>query len=222
MPKAASRAPTERPVIPSASTRLMRAAAAGDSRVVTELLLHANSADINLRSADGFSPLINAAKGGHIDVLRLLLRAGAQVNPPERYSHTALRAAAIFGHADAARTLLDAGADPNHPSTAGKTPLMGACMNGFPRLAKLLLDAGAKVDTANHMHETAAMLAASKWSGSSRDCRPVLRESRELVIARPLEDGLVVPIGCLLLAAAAGILYAVIWRRRHPRHAVQQ
>ena len=59
-------------------------------------------------------PINQAAVGGHADVVRLLLRAGAKVDAPEDEGQTALTLAATKRHLHIVRLLLEAGADKSY------------------------------------------------------------------------------------------------------------
>ena len=60
-----------------------------------------------------------AALGSHIDVMRLLLERGAEMDMTESYGNTALMFACYEGHIDAARLLLGRGADITRAATSG-------------------------------------------------------------------------------------------------------
>ena len=64
-------------------------------------------------------PLMQAASQGHIDILKLLLRSGANPNV-SCCDSSAVQAAAAYGHADAVRLLLAAGAEPSGVATAAR------------------------------------------------------------------------------------------------------
>ena len=93
-------------------TALMWAAAQNQVASVERLL--AAGADPNARSARGFTPVLFAAREGHVDVLAPLVRAGADVDDvlPER-GMSALVLAVYNAQYDFAEALLDEGADPN-------------------------------------------------------------------------------------------------------------
>ena len=80
------------------------------------LLLQAG-ADVNAANVNGQTPLMAAARNGHIEALRLLLEAGADVGAANAKGQTALMSAAQNGHLEAVRLLLEAGA-----SAAGALP----------------------------------------------------------------------------------------------------
>eukprot|EP00441_Pelagodinium_beii_P005094 CAMPEP_0197686992 /NCGR_PEP_ID=MMETSP1338-20131121/103341_1 /TAXON_ID=43686 ORGANISM="Pelagodinium beii, Strain RCC1491" /NCGR_SAMPLE_ID=MMETSP1338 /ASSEMBLY_ACC=CAM_ASM_000754 /LENGTH=584 /DNA_ID=CAMNT_0043269017 /DNA_START=44 /DNA_END=1795 /DNA_ORIENTATION=- len=62
------------------------AVCAGDSKVVQALL--ASAAELELRDAEGNTSLHLAARGGHLDICRSLLRARARVNARNDYCQT--------------------------------------------------------------------------------------------------------------------------------------
>jgi ankyrin repeat protein len=90
-----------------------------------QLLLDAG-ADANWKSADGQTPLAQAACFGKNDGVELLLRHQAQVDLPGKYGSlewTPLMAAAYNGRTDTVRLLLEAGANRNLKDSEGKTAL---------------------------------------------------------------------------------------------------
>ena len=62
----------------------------------------------------GFTPLLFAARGGHLESARVLLDAGANVNDAVSDGQSALVIAAANANWQMAAYLLDRGADPNH------------------------------------------------------------------------------------------------------------
>ena len=68
-----------------------------------------------------------AALFGHMELVSMLIDAGADVNKTNYQDGSApLHAAAFLGRADVVQFLLDNGADPNAMSDQGGTPLMAA------------------------------------------------------------------------------------------------
>ena len=59
----------------------------------------------------GWTPLTEAAGEGHVEVVRLLLSAGADMEKFSTYGDTPLIYAARGGHVEVERLLLSAGAD---------------------------------------------------------------------------------------------------------------
>ena len=72
----------------------------------------------------GLTPLLFAARQGHIGAATALLDAGADINEPSKGDHTTpLLMAIINGHFDLAKVLIDRGADVKIASENGVTPL---------------------------------------------------------------------------------------------------
>src|SRR6266850_666273 len=89
-------------------------------------------ADVRARSKGGFTPLLFGVRRGAIDVVRVLLAAGADVNEtvqgtafstgvagPTEDSTSVLGLAIINGQFDIASLLLEKGANPNAPDSSG-------------------------------------------------------------------------------------------------------
>ncbi len=75
----------------------------------------------------GLTPLLLAAREGHIESVRALLDAGADVNQVSAGDRTSpLLIATINGHFDLAMFLLEKGADPQAAAENNATPLYGA------------------------------------------------------------------------------------------------
>lgn len=93
----------------------------------------------------GETALHKAAYNGHLDVLRVLLGAGADPHVAQLDKNTPLHYAAAQGHAKVAAMLLDAGADVDAMSNNG-TPLHDAAHRGHIDAIRVLLGAGASKD----------------------------------------------------------------------------
>ncbi len=85
--------------------------------------------------------LMQAASNGHVEIVKLLLDAKADVNFPVK-GITTLMTAAFEGHAEIVKLLLDAKVNVNFES-GGFAAIRYAVVNNFPKIVKLLLDAGA-------------------------------------------------------------------------------
>ena len=88
---------------------LFRAATAGNADTVRTLLASPN-VDVNGVDEHGNTPLIQAARFGHDDVVEALLIGKANVNAKNDEGKTALMLAAEGGHDDTVRALAQAGA----------------------------------------------------------------------------------------------------------------
>ena len=88
---------------------LLRAARAGNADTVKALVVAAN-VDVNGIDELGNTPLIEAARFGHDDVVTTLLTAKADINAKNDEGKTALMLAAEGGHDETVRMLTQAGA----------------------------------------------------------------------------------------------------------------
>ena len=85
-------------------------------------------ADAEKREDSGATPLVRAARYGHLDILELLLVHKADVLSRDLHGGTALHWAARFGHTACCGRLVDAGGALDGLDTLGgpSTPLMWA------------------------------------------------------------------------------------------------
>jgi len=82
---------------------LLKAASAGDSRTVEDLL--ENGADINSGDYEKRTALHVAASSGHLEVIRILVKAGADVNVLDRWGGTPTDDAGRHGYMEAVQFL---------------------------------------------------------------------------------------------------------------------
>ena len=95
--------------------------------------------------SDGWTPLMWAALNGHDQIVRELIRAGADVNGKNYIKRTALHRASWRGHSSVIKTLAEAGANLNVQDVDGVTPLMEAAYWGYANVVVELIRAGADV-----------------------------------------------------------------------------
>ena len=92
------------------------------------------------------TPLRNAAVGGHMEIVKLLLERGADANLPEEgiapRGH-ALHAAVCSGHIEIVKLLLERGAHPNVPIESSADTLSAAIRNDDQPMIQLLCSHGA-------------------------------------------------------------------------------
>ena len=82
---------------------------------------------------------------GFVDIVKLLLRHGANVNSQSFSGNTALHHACTQGKVDAVSVLLDHSADIEHQNEKGHTPLMEAAISGHCNMASVLLKRCAEI-----------------------------------------------------------------------------
>lgn len=154
------------------STALHVACAKRD--VETVKLLIDRGAEVNLKSINGWVPLIDASVRGHTDIVRVLLDHGAGVNLQADVSgQSALHHSCWYGHTETVQVLLERGADVDLQNVNGVSPLMGASMSGHVEIVCLLLDHGARVNALSTLDNKSAVYAASKY-GQTETLRVLL------------------------------------------------
>ncbi len=144
------------------------AAMTGNRDAVKTLLQ--NGADVNTALGDGMTALHYAATKNDVELIKMLLAAGANLKATTRLGgYTPVLLAAKGGNAAALDALLSsaqAGDLANSATVNGTTALMFAAQSGKVDAVKLLLDNGAKVDAKEGARgETALMFAAAYGRG---------------------------------------------------------
>ena len=88
-----------------------------------------------------------SAQNGHVEVVALLIDAGAELDRPLRADRASpLYIAAQNGHLDVVRLLVGRGADPNARRLGGFSPFWKACDRGHKAIVELLLLLSDRVD----------------------------------------------------------------------------
>jgi len=125
--------------------------------------LIATGVDINATNKSGYTPLIYATKKGNLDIISMLVVAGADVNGKDTIQgDTPLIYATSRADIPTVTLLIEKGADINLQNDLnGDTPLIWAVKNNEIGIVKLLLDRGATPDQANNLGLTPLMLAES-------------------------------------------------------------
>ena len=96
-------------------------------------------------------PLYITAQEGHEEVVRLLIKADADLNTKKYYNEgsttrnlgTPLHVAAQDGHEAVVRALVELGANLHKARNRGATPLYSAAHNSHAAIVQILKDAGA-------------------------------------------------------------------------------
>jgi ankyrin repeat protein len=108
---------------------------------------------------DGATPFLRAAQSGDVELMKTLLKYGADPHIATTNSDTALMVASGVGWVEgvtfewspaetleAVRMCLDLGIDPNLRDNDGRAALHGAAHKGSNQVVQLLVDRGAKLD----------------------------------------------------------------------------
>lgn len=105
-------------------------------------------------NSSGFAPIHSAVRAGRIDLARLILDYGGDINIQSLSNidggQAALHIAARNGYFDLLRLLLERNADPNIQDDVGNTPLHDAAISGDRTIARALVLAGADVNALNN------------------------------------------------------------------------
>ncbi|MFH1113810.1 MAG: ankyrin repeat domain-containing protein [Pseudomonadota bacterium] len=140
---------------------LIQAVKRADLAQVHDLL--AQGADVKTRDEQGCPALLIAAESDYrdrLELVRLLLDKGADVNAKRKDGWTVLMEAALRGHLELLRLCLDRGADVNAKTNEEATALITAAGRGHLNAVKLLLEKGADVNAKRKDGWTALMEAA--------------------------------------------------------------
>jgi ankyrin repeat protein len=169
--------------------RLREAASRGDLGEVRALL--DAGTDVNAKSEYGATALSYASDKGQLEVVKLLLARGAEVDPADTfYQSTPITWAGYNGHVEVVKALIEAGANPTPAvmmalsrdkpevvrvvAASGKVPLESlsgalamARASGKPEIVKVLEEAGVKPPPPATAEVDPALLAtyAGRYSG---------------------------------------------------------
>jgi len=121
------------------------AAREGDLDAV-RAIVEADPTQLNEQDVRNDAPIHLASIGGHTELVRYLLDAGALIDIGDNENTTALGCVAIHGHMDIAELLIERGAAVDVADDNGNTPLRWAVYNMHGDLARLFIDHGASLD----------------------------------------------------------------------------
>eukprot|EP00760_Papus_ankaliazontas_P039409 PhM_4_TR9559/c0_g1_i3/m.15552 len=105
-----------------------------------------------------------AAEAGSLDIVRVLVARGANVNRKDKEGNVPLFCALRRGNTDVVAYLLDAGADPTVVNQQGNSALHLACHANLEYAVRRLVRAGANVNLQNNLQQTPLHVASHRSS----------------------------------------------------------
>ncbi|XP_053500125.1 ankyrin repeat domain-containing protein 6b isoform X2 [Ictalurus furcatus] len=146
------------------SERLLVAAHKGQADNVVQLINKGAKVAV---TKYGRTPLHLAAYKNHIEVVRILLRAGCELDIQDDGDQTALHRAAVVGNSDVITALIQEGCALDRQDKDGNTALHEVAWHGFSQSVKLLVKAGANIHAKNKAGNTALHLACQNGHAQS-------------------------------------------------------
>lgn len=113
---------------------------------IVRLLLDAGAWPSDRDSLLDDTPLMRAARRGHVGIIRLLVERGADMDEHEFAGNRPLMLAALFGHREAVEALLELGAELECEARDGYTALLHAIHGAHPEIIRLLVERGAQIN----------------------------------------------------------------------------
>jgi ankyrin repeat protein len=146
-------------VIIAPAEPLVRAVFEDDLETVSRL---AFSSSVNVRDkSTNMTALEQAIENGNLEIVRILLLAGANAKTKNEAGRTPLMYLSENATTDIVRALLGAGAKVNARDESGGTALMNVASQAKYGVVKELIEAGAKIDVEDADGKTALMFAAT-------------------------------------------------------------
>jgi ankyrin repeat protein len=155
-----------------AKLRLVKALLAHGVKVNARMTKRQPQFATGYTDAVGATPFLLAASVDDVEMMRLLLEAGADPKIPTATKATAIMAATGLNHgigeslvteaqaADAVKLLLDLGLDPKGETTFGENALFGPAYRGWNTLLAQLIDLGVNVNAVSKAGVTPWLAAA--------------------------------------------------------------
>ena len=137
-------------------------------------LLVSRGADLEHRTDEMHTALMEACMDGHLEVARALVDQGARVAIAADSFESPLTLAACGGHVEMANMLVERRAALEERNDEGHTPLMEAAREGHEEMVALLLFHGAHVDARAQPHGHTALALAC--AAGARDVAKFLLE----------------------------------------------
>lgn len=136
---------------------------------------------LEIKSSVGREAFKEAIKQKNDEIFKLLLAAGAEIEPEEGAEEAPLYIAAGCGYSTGVKLLIKAGADVRNLGKNDKSALSKACREGSFSCARLLLEAGADIESADKAGWTALIWASRRGHD---DCVKLLLETGAKIDAK--------------------------------------
>lgn len=155
-------------------TILHHACVADREKIVDYIINTCPNVDIEARDNYGYTPLIFAVDSCNVEMVKILIEAGANLDASDTSGRTALIHSVEYDFGcDVVEVLLEAGADTELKNKYGETALMVATMGCGPKIIQKLLDFGADVNACDNNGWT-ALFHASMFT-----CKEVVKQLLE-------------------------------------------
>ena len=131
----------------------------GGNALEVRRVISCGMVDVNSYDEYRMTPLLFAVRWGLVDIVKLLIEEGAEVNK-KYYERQFIRGwgpihmAAFKGCQDVLQLLIDNGAEVNLVNDEGCAPLHLASRSGYKDIVQVLIDRGARVNLATHSGQT--------------------------------------------------------------------
>ncbi len=151
----------------AASDALFAAIRTGDAPSVHAAIV--GKADINARTEDGVTPVILATRNGHLDLINLLLDAGADPCAADNKGNTALMDATYRGDTASAQRLMVTACAIDQANAVGQTALMMAAQFNRVEIFNDLIDQGANLWAVDRTGRSVIAVATAKGNEAILD-----------------------------------------------------
>jgi uncharacterized protein len=142
----------------------VRASYLGDLNQVKSALNERDKLDA--KDINGQTPLMVSSRRGFSEIVKVLVKAGANINVSDKEGSTALiesiTGEGFSGHPSITKLLIEAGADVNHQKNNGMSPLMSAAATNDQENLIKLVQAGASIKATDKTGSTAFDFAKRK------------------------------------------------------------
>ena len=107
-----------------------------------QVFLDSGLVGVHTKGQWGRTPLHWAARNNHLELAKVLISSGAEVNAESNRGWTPLHSAAYYNSLELAKLLISSGAEVDVEDDDGWTPLALATLNGHQEMQELLISHG--------------------------------------------------------------------------------